>query len=384
MSFRKVWIVSVKEAKEIWRDKIYLVMAFIFPLMLMNVLGFGLSFDVEQLPFAVVDEDNSSLSRELSHKFIDSRYFRYTGHLPTVKAGEMQLKRSKIRFLLVIPPGFERQLKQGRTAQIQTQIDGLFTYRAKVVKGYVSATIAHFNQQLLQQWMSKTRGISQQRLKAMLQPITLHTRYLYNNELRSIWSTGSGMIMLIMLMSPALLTALGVVREKESGSIYNIYASTVSRAEFITGKLLPYVLISLINITILTFAALTLFGVPFKGDPILFAFSSLIYVTCAAGIGLLISVFVNSQAAAALIAILGTLIPGMMYSGLMVPVSSMGAEAQIQAHLFPAYYELQIVWGSFLKGQGWPELWSNLLILTLYAVALWLLAVWKFKKRVVA
>lgn len=383
-SLKKIGVVALKENKEIWRDKVYLVMAFIFPLALMYVLGFGLTFDVEHLPFAVVDEDHSDLSRELTHTFSDSRYFDYKGHVKSVQSGETLLNRSDIRFLLVIPPQFAANLKKGHSAMVQTQIDGLFTYRAKVVKGYVSATIAHFNQQHLQTFMAKTQGISQQRLATLIQPITLQTRYLYNNELRSIWSTGSGMIMLIMLMSPALLTALGIVREKESGAIYNIYASTVTRAEFITGKLLPYVVISFVNTLILTLAALWLFNVPFKGDPLFYLLASLIYVTCAAGIGLLISTFTQSQAAAALIAMLGTMIPGMMYSGLMMPIHSMGPEAQIQAHLFPAYYQLQIVWGSFLKGQNWSELGANLTILTGYALLLWILAIQLFRKRVKA
>lgn len=384
LSLKKVIVVAYKEAREIWRDKVYLVMAFIFPLVLMNVLGFGLTFDVEHLPFAVVDYDHSQQSRELTHKFTDSRYFDYKGHLPNEKRGEAQLNQSNIRFLLIIPPDFSKRLLKGQTAEVQTLIDGLFTYRANLVKGYVSATIAHYNQQQLQDWMAQKRGISSQKLAQLLQPITLNTRYLYNNELRSRWSTGSGIIMLIMLMAPALLTALGVVREKESGSIFNIYASTVSRAEFITGKLLPYVVISFINLLILAWAALVFFGTPFKGDPVLFLVSSLIYVTCAAGLGLLISTLVSSQAAAALIAMLGTMIPGMLYSGLMMPVSSMGEEAQMQAHLFPAYYELQIVWGSFLKGQNWSELGVNIAILAGYALFLWALAVWRFKKRVKA
>ena len=384
MQISKVLTLAHKEVLEIWRDKLYLVMAFVFPFMLMNVLGFGLSFDVEHMPFAVVDYDQSQLSREYSHKLMDSRYFDYQGHLAQEQDADALLKQGKIRFLLVIPPEFSKRLLQGQATAVQAQIDGMFTYRANVVKGYIAAINGSFNQQLLQTWLAKKQGISAQQLQGRLSPVTLKTRYLYNNELKSIWSTGSGMLMLIMLMAPAMLTALGVVREKELGSIYNIYASTLSKSEYITGKLLPYVVISFINLLVLTWAVLVLFDTPFKGSLSLYLVSGLLYVTCAAGIGLLISTFVSSQAAAALIAMLGTMIPGMMYSGLLMPISSMSGDAQIQAHLFPGMYELQLVWGTFLKGQGWPELWSNVLVLAGYALGLWLLAVWRFKKRVVS
>lgn len=382
MQFAKVITLARKELREIWRDKLYLVMAFIFPFMLMNVLGFGMNFDVEKLPFAILDEDGSEYSREYSHLFMDSRYFDYQGHVTHDDQADTLLKQGKIRLLLVIPPTFSERLLQGKAAEVQAQIDGMFTYRANIVKGYVSAINGSFNQALLQRWLAKKQGISAQKLQGMIAPVTLKTRYLYNNELKSIWSTGSGMLILIMLMAPALLTALGIVREKETGSIFNIYASTLSSSEYITGKLLPYVLISIINLIILSWVVMVFFDTPFKGSLSVYLISGVLYVTAAAGIGLLISTFVSSQAAAALIAMLGTMIPGMMYSGLIMPVASMSGDAQIQAHFFPGMYELQIVWGTYLKGQGWPELWSNVVILGGYALVLWLLAIWRFKKRV--
>lgn len=384
MKIHTILTLSKKEWLEIWRDRVYFTMAFIFPFVMMIVLGFGMSFDVEKMPFVIVDYDQSDLSREYTHKFISSRYFDYKGHLKKTSDADRLIAKADVRFLLVIPPEFSKNLKQGKSANAQAQIDGQFTYRASMVKGYVSAITAHFNSELMQDWFAKKRGISKQELKAMLTPVTLQTHYLYNNELKSIWSTGTGMIMLVMLVAPAMLAALGVVREKETGSIFNIYASTVTPAEFITGKILPYILISYINISILSLAAVLLFEAPFKGEVSVLLVSNLLYVASAAAIGLVISTFVQSQAAAALIAMIGTMIPAMMYSGLMMPVASMAAEAKVEAHAFPAMYQLEILWGTYLKGQGWQELWLNLVIIAGFFLLYWFIAVVRFHKRVKA
>lgn len=382
MKWSRVKTVAFKEMIEIWRDKLYLSMAFMIPTMMMVVLGFGLSMDVEKIPFVAVDYDQSQQSRDYLHRFIDSRYFDYRGMKAHEKGAEPLMIQNKIRFILVIPPGFQRDLLQGQRVKIQPVIDGLFTYQAKVVKGYVSAINANYNQELMTQWLKKKQGMNTHEIAALLEPVRLETRYLYNEKLSSLWSTGSGMIMLVMLMAPAILTALGVVREKESGSIFNIYASTVSRSEFIIGKILPYVLISMFNLLVLSWMALVLFGVPFKGDPVLYLTASLFFVSCATGVGMLISTLVKTQASAALITMLGTMIPGMMMSGLLMPVNSMEAAARVEAHLLPAMYQLNIVWGSFLKGQGWPELGTNVIVLGAYAVFLWSLSIWRFRKRV--
>ncbi|MBO1923995.1 ABC transporter permease [Thiomicrorhabdus sp. 6S3-12] len=382
MNLHTVKTLAYKEWLEIWRDRVYFSMAFIFPVVMMLVLGFGLSFDVEKMPFVIVDYDNSDESREYSYKFTSSRYFDYKGHARSTKETETLVAKADIRFVLVIPPEFSQKIKRGQRAQIQALIDGMFTYRASMVSGYLAAINGHYNAQLMRSWAMKNSGMTEHEVQAMLSPVSLETRYLYNNELKSIWSTGTGLIILVMLVSPAMLAALGVVREKETGSIFNIYASTVSRAEFITGKLLPYVLISYINISILCLLALWIFEAPFKGELSLLLVANLFYVASAAAIGILVSTFVKSQAAAALISMLGTMIPGIMYSGLMMPVESMSAEAVVEAHAFPAMYQLEIIWGAFLKGQGWSELWFNILILFGFVLLFWSLAILRFHKRV--
>jgi ABC-2 type transport system permease protein/ribosome-dependent ATPase len=194
----------------------------------------------------------------------------------------------------------------------------------------------------------------------------------------------SVLMMFVLMVTPPFLTALGVVREKENGSIYNIYASTVTRSEFLIGKLgklVPYVGISTINILILWLMATMLFGTPFKGDPLFFFIASVIYVICTTGIGLLVSLIVRTQVAAMMLAVVVTIVPSVLYSGLLVPIASMDPQAQFEAHLFPAMYYTDIALGSFLKGIGLEQLWGKVLALAIYAVVLWMLSYLLFHKR---
>ncbi len=381
MNLHRTMAVAWKEMREILRDRLFLIMAFVVPSMILLVLGYGLSLDVENIPFSAVDYDRSALSRDYLHRYIDSRYFDFQGEARDTRELDRLLADSRIRFAIVIPEHFERDLKAGRPVTVQSLIDGVFPYRAQVSKGYVAAINAHFSAERVRDYLILKAGLSPSEAARLVQPIRLETRYLYNQALRSRWSLSAGLIMLVLMVSPPFLTALGVVRERENGSIYNIYASTVTRGEFLLGKLLPYVLISAINILIVWWLAVFLFGAPFKGSLAFFFIASLVYVICTAGIGLLVSLIVRTQAAAALLTMVITFIPAMLYSGLLVPIESMGPETQFEAHLFPALYHLRIVWGSFLKGLGWSVLWGDVLALALYAVVLWTIGYLSFHKR---
>ncbi len=381
MNLARIRAVASKEWREILRDRLFFTMAFGVPLLIMLVLGYGLSLDVENIPFAVVDHDRSELSRDYIHRFSDSRYFDLVGYVDSARELDPLLADSRIRLALVIPDGFEQRLREERPSPVQALIDGMFPFRAQTTKGYLAAINAGVNRELLVDWLARKRGIGRERAAELVAPVRLEQRYLYNQAIESDWSMASGLMMLVLMVSPPFLTALGVVREKESGSIYNIYASTVSRGEFILGKLIPYVGVSCFNILVLWLVATRVFGAPFKGDPLFFFSASVVYVICTAGIGLLVSILVRTQVAAVLLTMVVTFIPSMLYSGLLVPVESMSRDAQIQASLFPPRHYLEIVWGSFLKGLGWSDLWQPVAILALYAVVLWTIGFLSFHKR---
>jgi ABC-2 type transport system permease protein/ribosome-dependent ATPase len=199
--------------------------------------------------------------------------------------------------------------------------------------------------------------------------------------MKSVWTIAPVIMMFVLMITPPFLTALGVVREKENGSIYNIYASTVTRGEFLIGKLTPYVAISVINFLILWLMATQLFGAPFKGGPLFYFLASVVYVSCTTGIGLLVSLFVRTQVAAMMLTVIVTIVPSVLYSGLLVPIASMDPAGRFEAHLFPAMYYADIVLGSFLKGVGLEQLWGKVLALLVYAGALWTASFLMFHKR---
>jgi drug efflux transport system permease protein len=381
MNLSRVWAVTYKEWRGILRDRLFFAMAFVLPVVIFLVLGYGISFDVEKIPFAVLDQDRTAMSRDFLHRFIDSRYFDYKGDVSSERDLDPLLVNSNIRFAIIIPPRFQEHLLAGRTTSVQSLIDGIFPYRAEFAKGYLSAIIANYNAQSLAGYLVRKLGISTEQALIQVSPIRLESRYLYNQALRSQWSITSGMMMLVLMVTPPFLTALGVVREKENGSIYNIYASTISRSEFILGKFLPYFLISCLNIVILWWLVINVFGTPFKGDPLFYYAASVIYVICTSGAGLLVSLLVRTQVAAVMLTLVISFLPALLFSGLIMPIESMAPAAKIESHLFPPLYYLRITWGSFLKGLGWAELWFDVAALILYAALLWVIGFLNFHKR---
>lgn len=381
MNIKRIIAVASKEWLEIVRDRLFFALAFIVPATLMLMFGFGLSFDVEDLPFAVIDRDNSALSREYTYRFINSRYFDLKGYSRDERQLEPLLSDNMLRLFIVIPEHFQKDLLAGRPVSVQTHIDGTYPFRANTAKGYVSAINHAFSMEMLSRHLSKRYGVTLEQSQAMLQPVKLGVRYLYNQSLNSIWSVAPKLIMAILLISPPFLTALGVVREKESGSIYNIYASTVSRMEYLIGKLMPYVAISALNALLLFLFARLVYGAPFKGDLLFFTLATILYVICTTGIGLLVSIFAKTQIAAMIVSAIVTVVPALLYSGVIIPISSLSQAARVAAHILPAMYYTDIVLGCFLKGVGVGVLWMDVLVLGVYATLLFSASYLLFTKR---
>jgi ABC-2 type transport system permease protein/ribosome-dependent ATPase len=363
------------------RDRLFLLMAFLLPGLWMVVFGYGLVLDVEHVPFAVLDRDQSSSSRDYLYRFIDSRYFDFRGSVSDEREIDRLLGDTSIRMAIVVPERFEERLLAGRSVTVQTLLDGTFPLHADTTKGYVIAVNNSFTQELITDFLTRTRGLVPAEARRLTEPVSLETRYLYNEEVRSTWSMVPALIMFTLMVASPLLTALGVVREKETGSIYNIYSSTASKAEFLVGKLAPYFAISTINVGVLWMIAVWLFRVPFKGNIAVFFAASMLFVLCSVGIGLVISLLVRTQMAALLITIVIAMVPTLLFSGLLVPVSSLSSGAQVQAHLFPMMYYTDVVRGSFLKGLGWKSMWVDLFALAGFAVVLQLVAYGLFTKR---
>lgn len=381
MNLRRVAAVASKEWREVIRDRMFVLLAFFLPILWIVVLGYGIVLDVENVPVAVVDRDRSALSRDYLYRFVESRYFSFQGYVASEDEADALLQNGAIRVAIVVPEKFQERLLAGQSVGVQTLIDGIFPLRADIVKGYVIAVSSAFSEERLLDYFSRRSGISMEQAEARARPINLEVRYLYNEEIRSTWSTVPALVMFALMVSSPLLTALGIVREKETGSIYNVYSSTVTRVEFLAGKLLPYVAISMVNAGVLWMAATLWFDVPFKGSLAFFFAASFVFVLCSTGIGLLVSLLVRTQIAALVVTLVVSLVPTLLFSGLIVPVSSLNRGSQIQGHLFPGMYYTNILRGVFLKGVGPVVLWKDLLALVVYASVLGTIGYHLFTKR---
>ncbi len=381
MNLRRVLAVATRETKEMLRDRLFFSLAFIVPAALMVIFGYGLSLDVEDIPFAVLDRDESALSRDYLQLYRASRYFHFLGHVRDEREIPSLLTENKARVVVVIPEHFERDLLRGRPATVQSLLDGTFPFRAQTTKGYIAGINQAFGRRLMEEHLARTFGTDLETVRTFVEPVKLDVRYLYNQGLESDWSMAPKFMMLILMVCPPLLTSLGVVREKETGAVYNIYASTISRAEYLSGKLAPYVVVSGLNVLALWILNLSLFQTPFKGSAVLFFAVSLLYVVCTTGIGLVVSVLVSTQVAATLITFIVTVVPAVLYSGVFVPVMSLSDSAQVVAHLLPAMYYTNVILGCFLKGVGWRVLWPDILVLAAYAAVLFAIGYSRFTKR---
>jgi len=381
MNLQRIATVASKEWRETIRDRMIVLLAFLLPILWMLVFGYGLVQDVENIPFAVVDRDHSALSRDYLYRFFGSRYFNFQGYTSSENEAGALLQSGRIRVAIIVPEKFEERLLRGQSVGIQTLIDGTFPLRTDIVKGYVIAINSAFSEERLVDYLSRRSGISVEQAEARARPIKLEVRYLYNEEVRSTWSMVPALVMFTLMVSSPLLTALGIVREKETGSIYNIYSSTVTRFEFLAGKLLPYVVISSVNAGVLWIIATQWFEVPFKGSLPFFLAASLVFVLSSTGIGLLVSLLVRTQIAALVVTMIVSIVPTILYSGLIVPVSSLSPGSQIQAHLFPGMYYTNIVRGAFLKGVGPEVLWMDVFALAVYAAILRTVGYRLFTKR---
>jgi len=357
---RRLAAYARRETMEVLRDPIRLAFALFGPIVLMLAFGYGISFDVENLPFAVLDQDQTLESRELIESFTGSRYFEERRPLASPAEAEERLKRSEIALAVEIPAGFGRDLLRGARPEIGVLLDGAMPFRAETARGYVNGVALKY----LADQAERRQGVTADSL-----PIGIETRFRYNQAFQSVFAMVPGVIMLMLVLIPAMMTAVGVVREKETGSIANFRATPVTRLEFLVGKQAPYVAIAFIGFLTLVALALAVFGVPVKGSALALASGALLYILATTGFGLLVSAFTRTQVAALLAAAIISIVPSVNLSGFMTPAASLSGGARLFGLAFPASWFQQISVGAFTKGLGFVELWPNHLALALLAIA---------------
>ncbi|EGM5831509.1 ribosome-associated ATPase/putative transporter RbbA [Escherichia coli] len=348
-SLRRLFSYSRREALELRRDPVRSTLALMGTVILMLIMGYGISMDVENLRFAVLDRDQTVSSQAWTLNLSGSRYFIEQPPLTSYDELDRRMRAGDITVAIEIPPNFGRDIARGTPVELGVWIDGAMPSRAETVKGYVQA----MHQSWLQDVASRqSTPASQSGL------MNIETRYRYNPDVKSLPAIVPAVIPLLLMMIPSMLSALSVVREKELGSIINLYVTPTTRSEFLLGKQLPYIALGMLNFFLLCGLSVFVFGVPHKGSFLTLTLAALLYIIIATGMGLLISTFMKSQIAAIFGTAIITLIPATQFSGMIDPVASLEGPGRWIGEVYPTSHFLTIARGTFSKALDLTDLWQ--------------------------
>ncbi|MEP2827502.1 ribosome-associated ATPase/putative transporter RbbA [Parvibaculum sp.] len=353
-STQRLWAYMRRETMELLRDPIRLTFALVGPMILLLAFGYGISFDVENLSYAVLDQDQSFESRTLLANFEGSNYFETED--PATSEADLihRLKTGEIAVGLEIPPDFGRDLLAGRQPEINLLLDAALPFRGETAAGYVSGIAEQYMAEQFPSLSASTYSVV--------------TRMRYNQSFKSVYAIVPSVFTLVLTMIPAMLTAVGVVREKEYGSIANFRSTPVTRLEFLLGKQGPYVVLAYLNFLTLLAMAVFLFGVPIKGSMTALLTGSLVFVTATTGFGILVSSFTKTQVAAMFGAAVISIVPAVNFSGLLVPVSSLSGAGQAIGLSFPSGWYQPISVGTMTKGLHFADIWTSFVMLAFFAL----------------
>ncbi len=369
---KRAWAFARREAMELIRDPIRVVFALLGPIILAIAMANGISFDVEKLDYAVLDQDRSQESQRFLENFSSSRYFQQKPPVASRNQLDERLKSGELKFVLIIPPDFGRDLLRGYTPDVGAWFDGAVTFQAETSRGYVQGVLASY---LAEYARRENTGV------ALPMLANIETRFRYNQAFLSVFAISPGVLMLLMYMFSTMLTALGVVREKELGSITNLYASPATKLEFLIGKQLPYIGFGVVSFISLASLMVFFFGVPVTGNFFALAVGAMLFAVASTSLGLVISSFVSTQLAAIFGSAIIVMIPTLNFSGMMYPVSTLEGGGWLIGHAFPALYFQQITSGVFNKGLGFVSLYQSYLWIGFFCILYWALATLLLKKQ---
>ena len=364
--------IARKEAVQLRRDRRSMTLAFVLPLFLLLFFGYAITWDVDDIPLAVLDQDRTQRSRLLVDALRASGWFRIAERLGAYDRVDPRLDGGDVRGVLIIPPGFQRDLAAGRRAQVQLLLDGADANTATIAMNYADAIVARFSADVV---LDGARAA----------PIAdAETRVWYNPTLESRYMIVPALIAVIMSIIAAMLTALTIAREWERGTMEQLASTPVHRLEVVLGKLAPYIAIGLFDVAVASLAGVLLFGVPFRGNLLLLAALTLLFLIGALGLGIFISAALRSQVLAMQVALVVTYLPALLLSGFLFDIASMPAVLQAVTYAVPARYFVAVTRGVFLKGVGLDALWLQAVSMLVFATTGLGLAAVAFRKEIAA
>lgn len=369
MNLVRFWAMSRKEAVQLRRDPRSLTLAFLLPLALLLFFGYAISFDVRNIEMAVLDESGSEESRALVDAFLSSGYFDVRAHLSRYGDIETLLDAGKVKLVLVIPPDFAADLAAKRPAPVQVLLDGSDANTATIAQNYAEAIVARFSAEAV------VPG------RDFRLPVEAETRIWFNETLESRNMIVPGLVAVIMSIIAAMLTALTIAREWERGTMEQLAATPVHRLEVVLGKLFPYVVIGLFDVALALAAGFFIFGVPFRGNLLLLAGLTFLFLLGALSLGMFISAAIKSQVLATQIAILATYLPALLLSDFIFSIDTMPTPLKAVTYAVPARYYITVTRGIILKGVGPAVLWVEALAMIIFAVTGLALAIRAFRKE---
>ena len=371
----RLWAYARRETMELVRDPFRLAFAFIGPVVMMFAMGYGITFDVENLKYAAFDQDRTPESRRLLESFSGSRYFTERPPIGSTAELDRRMQSGELAVAVEIPAGFGRDLANLRSPEAAFWIDGAMPFRGETAKGYVSGLLMRYGQDLITERFGPNAPSN-----VYLGGVNLENRFRYNQAFKSVFSMVPSVVVIMLILIPAIMATIGVVREVETGSIANFRSTPISKLEFLMGKLFPYVVVGMLTFLMLVLMALVVFHVPVKGSFGALALGALLYVFSTCAFGQLISTFTKTQVAAVFATTVLSIIPTVNFSGLLVPVSSLTGPGRIIGLMFPAAWFQPISVGTFTKGLSYSDLGLNALVLALFALG-YLIAAHTFLRK---
>ena len=359
----RLWAYARRETMELLRDPIRMAFAFIGPVILMIAFSYGITFDVENLKFAAFDQDQTPESRRLLENFSGSHYFNERPPINSAAELEQRMRSGELAVAVEIPSGFGRDVANLHSPEVAFWVDGAMPFRGETTRGYVAGLEQHYVQDLVMERLGPNAPSN-----VYVGGVNIENRFRYNQAFKSIFAMVPLTIVMVLVLIPAVMATIAVVREKETGSIANFRSTPISKFEFLAGKMFPYVIVGMLAFTLLLLMALFLFHVPVKGSFGALALGTLLYVFSTCGFGQLVSTFTQTQVAAVFATVVLSVIPTVNFSGLLTPVSSLTGAGRVIGLMFPAAWYQPISVGTFTKGLGYSDLWFNVLVLAVFTL----------------